>query len=631
MLVQPLADFTLASPGYSLNAGIRARELFSEGNEVDPLRLSDRNYFLRFFYVPLGLPTASVIIDRTTSVDDRKTLDTAENRYQFSLQHTVGDANGSYAFSRTVNEDHILERTRTQDSHLGNLGYAGRFFGDHLAVQTTASVNQTTTTEEFLTTGTAVVNRALARGLRADPDLTPTNSADACAPGFITCPVVTAPGLAAGGGNVPLLPFASVGFELTLREPIGEMEIAVAPEPPFTLPTNLGSFVTFRVFSTDDATLVNWTEILGVSLTYDPLRTRFTLTFPSTTARFFKAYVSRNDFGALVKATGVTTGTTINVTPGEERVSKNLAGSFTGGLIFTPVRWASASYNLTLSGNRQDPENITTWSGTHAGNVTVQVHRLLTVGGTVQYSFTSSDQPDFQPTTSTSYTLTLGSTPLPTLTTALTGARTENRIGGELENRTDAANLTVAAKVLPRLNADSTLGISRAEDFVAKQTTVFENFAVNLNAQVLPRVNSVFNYSVQRQEATPPIFGLDAVTVTHNIGGGTTYTLSRVVNFTTRFDYIITPTATAFSQSYKVDWVPTEKTSLFVSYRKTTQESTSTLGPTVSGGSDSIIANIRWTVSRYLDLSANASYTKAVTGDSIQTVQSYNLTAGFRF
>jgi hypothetical protein len=623
ILLQPLGDFTLATPLYSLNAGLRARELFTEGNTAEPAHLSDRNYFLRFFYTPANLPTASFIIDRTTSVDDHHTRDNNDTRYQFSLQHTISDFIGSYNFSRDVNEDHLVERTRTQDSHVGNLGYSSLWFGDHLAVQSNLTVNHTTTTDEFLTLGTQVVSRTLNRGLRADVDPTPQNSADV--------PVVTAPGLSAGGGNVPLPLFASVGFELTVRSAIGEMEITVAPEPPFVLPTNLGSVVAFRVFATDDATLVNWTEVTGVGQAYDPLQSKFTLTFPSTTARFFKAFVNANAFGALVKATGITTGTTINVTQGQQRVQTNLSGTYIGGVVFTPVRWASASYNITLSGSLQDPEHFTTWTVTHAGNVTLQVHRLLSVGSTVQYTSTTSDQPGFEPTTSTSYTLNLGSNPLPTLTTALTLARTENTLGGSLQNRTDAANLSVAAKVLPRLNADSTITFSHTDDLLTKQVIYAEGFTLNLNAQVLPRVNSLLNYSVLRQDTSPPTVGQPQISVTHTIGGGTTYTLSRVINVSTRFDYTVAPTSTAFAQTYKVDWIPTEKTSLAIGYRKTTQQSDTLGGGSISGGSDSLTGNVRWTVSRYLDLNANASYTRAVTGDSIQTVQSYNVSAGFRF
>ncbi len=634
-LVQPLADFSLASPGYSLNAGMRLREQFTESSTSqtsEDLQLSERNYFLRFFYAPQDLPSASFTVDRTTLVDDRNTQDTVTTRYQASTQYALKDVTGGYSFTRFVNEDNIDRRTRTQDAHLGNLGYSSVLFGEHLALQANATASHTTTTEEFFAPGTTVVTLALRRGLSAGPDASPENSS-ACNPPA-PCPadaVVTAPGLESGAGNVPLASMVAVGFELAAPAAVGRIEVSVAPapppSPPPTLPDNLGSFISFSVLFTDDPTLVTWTMLGGVSQTYDAAQSRFVLTFPATTARFFKVYVSTNSYLiSVVTATGITAGNTVDVEAGDTRVSRTLTGAFSGGVAFTPVKWLTASYNLSLSGNRQEPEEVASWSGSHAANVTVQAHRLLTMSGTYQYSFSGSDQPGFLPTTTTSYALALGSVPLPTLTTSLTLSRAENHIDEELQNRSNAASLTASAKVFPKLNADSTLTVTRAEDFTVGVETFGQGASINLNAQVLPRINTVFNYSVQRQETSPAPEGQDAVAVTHAIGGGTTYTLSRVVNFTTRFDYNVAPAGTAFSQSYKIDWIPTQKASLFVSYRKTTQSAES-----VESGSDSITANVRWNVSRYLDLSANASYARTDTGGIVVDVQSFNVSAGFRF
>ncbi len=628
-LVQPLADFTLASPGYSLNAGIRLREQFTESstNETSQnLQLTDRNYFLRFFYTPQDLPSASFTFDRTTSVDDLNTRDTVQTRYQASTQYALKDLSGSYAFTRLVDENNIDRRARTQDTHLGNLGYSSSLFGDRLNVQVNGSGSHTTTTDEFFAPGTTVVNLSLVRGLTAGVDLSPDTSPPCPA---APCPpeaVVTAPGLSTGAGSVALTQFVSVGFELTAPGSVSQIGITVAPVPPFTLPDNLGSFITFRAFFTNDTTLATWTEIAGVAQTYDPIQRSFSLTFSATTARFFKAYVSQNPFGSQVIATGITGGNTAGVDVGQEQVRKVLSGAFNGGLTFTPVRWLSASYNLSLNGSRQQPEDITNWSGTHAANLTLRPHRLLTASGTYQYTFNESDQPGFLPTTTTSYGLTFGSVPVPALTTALTFSRSEGRLDDDLQNRSDSASLTAFAKVFPTLTADSTLTVAKADDFVTGPTTLSQGAAFNFNAQVLPRINTVFNYSVNRQEASPAPVGQDAETITHAIGGGTTYTLSRVVNFTTRFDYNIAPTGTAFSQSYKLDWIPTQRVSMFVSYRRSTQETQD-----VEGSSDSITGNLRWSVSRYVDLSANASYTQTATGSTVLEVQSYSVNAGFRF
>lgn len=620
VLLQPALDVTLAAAPYSLNVGFRLREQFTEESGGDDVQLDERNAFLRFFYSPEQLPSVGLLLDRTTSTDDRSPAprDEDETRYQIVTQYSLGGLNLGYTFGRRVHEDHREQRTETQDTNTGTAGYSGRFFDDSLSVQGDLSVNQTTTVEEFLVPGTARLDRALARGLRADPDPTPTNSADV--------PVVSEPALVSGTANIPLVLLSAVGFGLAASEQVTEIVISLAPEPPFVLPANLTAFLTFRVFFTDDPTLVTWTEVAGVSESFDQVKSQLTLTFPAATARFFKAYVSRNDFGVLVKATGIAAPVTTAVTAGSERSRSTRAVTIGTGLAYTPVRWLTAAYNANLSTTSQEPESIESRSGTQAFSLTVRPHETVTTTGTMQYGFSESDQTGAQDTTQTSYSLSVGWVPLKTLSTALALARNEDRIDRELQNRSDAASVSAAAKVFPGLNLDSAYAISKAENFANAQEVFGQDLTFKMAAQVTPWASMVGNYGIQVRETTPPPEGAAATVVTHTVGGGTVYTLSRLVNFTTRFDFVSTPDGTSFSQQYKVDWVPTSKTSFFVSYFTTHAE----LGE-VSTTSDTINLNGRWSVNRALDLSANYSFSRSTTGDTVQEIQSFNVTASLRF
>jgi hypothetical protein len=620
VLLQPALDVTLAAAPYSLNVGLRLRDQFTEDSSGGAVTLSEQNTFLRFFYSPDQLPSIGVLMDRTTSTDDRSPApkDEEETRYQVVTQYSLGGLNLGYTFGRRVHEDRREERATTQDTSVGTVGYAGRFFDDRLSAQADLSLNQTTTVDEFFVAGTARLDRALARGLRADPDPTPTSSADV--------PLVNEPALVSGTANVPLVLLSSVGFGLAASEQVTELAIALAPEPPFTLPANLTAFLTFRVFFTDDPTLVTWTEVGGVSQAWDPVLSRFTLTVPATTARFFKAYVSRNDFGVLVKATGIAAPVTTAVTAGSER-SRSTSGVTIGtGLAYTPVKWLTAAYNANLSTTSQEPESIESRSGTQTFSLTVRPHEKVTTTGTLQYGFSESNQTGAQDTTQTSYSLSVGWVPLKTLSTTLAVARNEDRIARELQNRTDAASVGAASKVFPGLNLDSSYSISRAENFVSTQEVFAQDLAFKMTAQATPWASMVGNYGIQVRETTPPPAGAEPRTVTHTVGGGTVYTLSRLVNFTTRFDFVSTPDGTSFSQQYKMDWVPTSKTSFFVSYFTTNAQFED-----VETTSDTINLNGRWSVNRALDLSANYSFSRSTTGDTVQEIQSFNVTASLRF
>ncbi len=621
-LLQPSLDLTLASPGYSLNAGFRLRELLTEEGREQPVTLSERNWFARLQYSPEQLPSVALMLEKSTSKDDRipQTRDDEDTRYQLASQYSIGGAvNLAYNFGRQVHEDHLLERTQTQDTHTASAGFAQRLFGDTLSVQADVAVNSSKTVEEFFAPGTARVGRALARGLRADPDASPTNSADV--------PLVTESALLSGAANVPLTLLSAIGFGLAAPESVSEIEISLAAESPFVFPPNLTSSVTFRVFTTDDATLVTWTEVGAVAVAFDRLQNRLTLTFASTTARFFKAYVSRNDFGALVKATGIAAPTTTTVIAGSRLSRTSRGGTVSAGLSYTPIKMVTAAYNVSLSTSRQEPEAIETTSGSHSFGLTVRPHRLVSTTGTYQYSFSGSTQAGAEETTQTSYALSMGWTPLTTLSATATVARNESRIAGELQSRSDAASVGAAAKVLPGVSLDSTFALSKATTFVPDQQEVIgQDATFRMTAQILRWISTVGNYGIQIRETTPAPAGSEAVTVTHSLGGGTVYTLSRLVNFTTRFDYVVSADSSNLSQQYKVDWVPTSKTSFFLSYNTTQHRAGE-----VKGGSDTITVNGRWSVNRSVDLSADYSLTKSTTGKTSQEVQSMSASASLRF
>jgi len=615
LLLEPSFDVSLAAPGYSLTTGLRLRELVTDGNRIERVRLSDRHLFARLFLTQEGLPPLSILVDRTTSVDDRepRTRDSEETRYQVSTRYAFKGLNLSYTFSDQIGEDHVARRTRDQMNHLGSLGYAQTFFQERLTLLGNYSVNYTRTREAFFIPSLVARERGLKKGLKAGPDPTPENSADV--------PLTEEPALLAGTASVPLELFVSVGFELAIREPVGEIRIPLAPEPPFSLPGDLQVFLNFRVFSSDDPTLTFWTEVRGVSQRFDSLESRFSLIFPPTTARFFKVFVSRNDFGALVKATGVTALESEVVAAGTERVTSSLLHTLGAGLTFRPIRMATASFNLTLTDVTQEPDSRRTTSGVQTASLVVIPHRLLTTTLTYQHSFTDSNQPGVTDTTADTYSLTFSSSPLPTLTSAFSLALSENRSEGELQNRSGAASLNIAAKLYRNLNVNPTLSLSKTRDFTTGQESLGQTLALNLNAILTSRLSTILGYTFHGTRTEGP--GLNATTASHTGSAAFTYTLSRQLNVNSRFDLSNTAAGTSLSQDYRVDWVPTFKTSFFVNYRRTDQQVRG-----VTGGSDAIALNGRWNISRYLDLSANYTFFRGFTGD---TVHSFFGSLGFRF
>jgi len=382
----------------------------------------------------------------------------------------------------------------------------------------------------------------------------------------------------------------------------------------------------FRVYYSANQNPGPWTEVAVASQTWDPTLSRFTIIIPATSARYFKAWVSLNTFGALVKATGIASPVSATVTAGSERSRTTRGGTAGLGLTYTPVKWLTAGYNGTMSTSVQDPESFETTTGTHTVSLTLRPHRLVTTTGTAQYSFTESSQAGVLGTTQAIYSLVVGWIPLTTLNTTLALARTENRLGGALQDRVDTGNVTAAAKVFPGLNLDSSVALTKADLFTTNQHILGQDVTFKMLAQMTPWANVSGSYSLQIQETTPPTEGLDSTTVTHHVGGGTVYTLSRLVNFTTRFDFVSTQNGNSFAQQYKLDWVPTSKMSFYASYVTNTGQ--------LSGAkttSDAITMNGRWSVNQALDISTNYSFARSQTNSTVLDVQTFNVTASVRF
>jgi len=619
MQVEPIFDATLSSSAFSLNGGFRLRELLTDGNKQDRILLSERRWFTRFFLTPLDLPTFSFQVDGATQQNDVKSIDQSDIRYQISTNYDYGGATFSYLFSDRVNEDFVAGQTRDQKSNTGTLGYTGTSLWGWLDVLAGYSINYSTIHEEFSKSGVVEVDRQLSRGFKAAADLTPNDSTDV--------PLTVEPALINGSALIPLEINTSVGFEELLPlAPISQIRLNLTPQPPFTIPNDLQLFVNFRVFFTDDLTLNSWTEVPGaVTFIYDSLESRARLNFAATTARFFKVYVSRNDFGALIQVTRITALNLEFVDAGTKRdqntLANNVNGSFTVRPPMKPWTLSALSYDFSLSHLMQQPDAVRNISGTHTARIVAEPHRFLVSTFTYQHNFAESNQEGSKATTADLYSLVFSATPLPTLTSSLSIAHNDNRGDGKLETRSDSGSLNVSTRLYRNLNVDSTYSISRSEDFLTDQKTLSQGGTINANAILTQRLNATLGYSLRWSKTEQPEQQTEQLT--HTINSSYTYTVSRFLNFNTRYDFLKGNDVISFSQDYRVDWTPTPKLSAFFGYRRTQQESNGE-----KSGSDSINVNGRWNISRHLNLDANFVFFKDLNGN---TVHSFSARAQIRF
>jgi hypothetical protein len=190
-----------------------------------------------------------------------------------------------------------------------------------------------------------------------------------------------------------------------------------------------------------------------------------------------------------------------------------------------------------------------------------------------------------------------------------------------LERRSDAANLTASAELYRGLHVDSTLSFARSRDFVARSKSLSYGGRLNATATLTRRLSSTLGYAVQRAQTEAP--DVNTRTLAHVLSGSSTYTFSRLLNFTARFDFLKSGDVTDFSHRYQVDWIPTSKMSFFLTYRRSKQD--------VAGavtGSDSGTVSGRWNISRHLSLDGTYIVFRSFAGD---ISQAFSSSLQFRF
>jgi hypothetical protein len=640
--VEPGGDLTLAGSHYSLNVGGRIRETFTSGSQTEPLRLQEDNEFLRLFFTPEHLPAFHVQLERTADTDDRspRTVDQEATRAIFGANYTLAEkVNLAYTFTNETTDDTVAGRKQDQRTHVGTATYADSFFGDRLAVDGNYLISRLDTTERVTSTavGGAVVVPVVLSGasslLERDATVAAVNKIPPDPATYQTQTTSTSTALTF---SIPLI--VDSGGTLTLNQ-----SIAVGLTPGTSVTTvrltvsgragdtrDIGqqaAGVVLQVFTTTNP-LINqaaWTLVPSSATLPTTLNPFFEVSFAATSGNFIKIHIvgDNQQVGTVgpLTATQIAALTPIGGAGASPRVTTgNLLQSFGGGLTARPFEILTLNGNVTYTTNKQDPSGRQDNTGTYSFVAAATPHRLLTATGIYQASFATSNASQTPRTDTRNASLTLSSTPLSTLTTSLSGSRSENETDGVLQNRSDSIGFNTAMKPYRNLNVDFTTSLSQAKDFVVGTKFRQASVALNSNATLSPRLTGLFGYTFSVSDVTGG--ASPSSTTSHAASLSLTYTLSRFLNATGRWDLTNSAGITTVTQQYRLDVIPTLKTSVFLTYLRTDQ-----LGGATSGSQNNVTLTARWNISRYLDLNATGSFTRGFIGD---TVYSLFTTLSFR-
>ncbi len=578
--------------------------------------------------------SSAVALERTATGDNRtpRSLDRQEIRALFGATYTFAQKlDLAYTFTDQRGDDDVSGRSQEQRSHVGTASYTDTFFDNRLSVNGNYLISRLDTIERLAPTavssGTVVLPSVLSGAFsltETDPTVAASNKVPPVTYSTLTTSVTTTLSI-----SVPLIVNdggapnrnQSIAVGLTPGASITTIRLTVSPRAGDIRDIGLqAQGVTFQVFTGTGAqiNLTGWTNVpvLSVIPPSDP-NPFFELGFGATGGSFLKIQVAGDTQQTVLPPLTVTAiaafspagtaGTTGRLTTG------NLLQSWTGGITVQPLTVLTVNGNATYSTNEQEPSGRRDNTGTYSVTASGTPHRLLTATGVYQASFTTSNDAQTPRTDTRIASLTLSSTPLPTLTSSLSGSRSENESGGVTQNRTDAIGFNTALKPYRNLNVDVTATASRGQNFVDDTRTQAFSAALNANAILTPRLTGLFGYSFGTSQVTG---GTAPSSSTSNATfASLTYTVSRFLNANGRWDFSTSGGNYTITQQYRLDVIPTLKTSVFLTYLRTDQQSAGT-----SGSTNSVTLTTRWNISRYLDLNATGSFTRTITGDSVYAV-----------
>ena len=441
-----------------------------------------------------------------------------------------------------------LEQTR-QDLRFD----AGRrFFDDRLALSFDSRVSHLDRSEVSPPGAGLAEPVPVRQGLFA-VDTSPDSGSLEPAPGLIDADFAT-PAVAGGvigGANT----FRNFGLDLGLALPVTRLEV--------TVDSPTGAEVVWEVWRSPDNLL--WERVAGVVRELDPVLLRYTLRFPETTERFFKAV-------------NVTPNAAVGVDVTELRALRDVDSLAPGGeatlyradlvATYRPVERVTARVNAGASEDESLSGLVTRrrFEEVHAGaRLEVGLPHDLRLRAGYQYvDFENRVEPVLLRTEQV-YDAGLVWTPLPTLEAVLsTQVRDELEEARELRSL-QTTRLRVLAELLPDLRLTSELERSRVEDPLSGLDREGWAFRQLLDARPTDRWSVAGGWSLLRFEDSSGRVLLDRL----GLDLQTTWVATPYLTLIGAWDWSLddaTTERTFLRQSYTVAWSPGTKLTTTVTW-----------------------------------------------------------------
>ncbi len=549
-------------------------------------RLTTTNTNASFNLPQKRWPSLLLTYNRSTSQDHltphkKDTLSTdigATTTYTFKPFDT--DTTLSYTIKRSTSEDRVGQTKTEIPEHLATAAFSRSFWDKRVSADANIGYNRQELTYETLGAPKRFeVEITPEQGLYG-VDSTPSSGSLSSTPSLIDNNRFGSTGIDLNGDD------RNIGLKFTKAEKIHKLYLYISTSDP-----QIGVYnFNWEIYYSSDG--VSWTSLSG-SVSYESVNARFVFTFTETESRYFKVVNRSSPAGAQ----------TINVTEIEgigyltetptETVTNVITREF-GGLSIgvKPVERLRLAYNLNYDHSTQDlneTESTLISHNTSMDLIIIPKYLHLTAGAAL--STTSTDQRGLSTENETrSYSLTLSSTPLPTVRGNLSYGSSESLTNGATISTTDSVSANLSMTLYRGIDLGLGTSFSTSENPDTSTTTDTLTHSANLKLVPWKPLTIVTSGSISETTTKKP--GEEKTSTSQGLSTTLSYTPTR--NFYLSAVIVIEPST---SQSYSITWLPTSNIQVGMRYGLT--RDTTTMG-----------LDFNWTPVRRLVMTFNYSGTR---------------------
>lgn len=592
--------------------------------ETDPSesgRITTTNTSVAFRLPETRWPNVSISYNIATSEDHEspKMLDSVTSNISAGLGKSFyfldTDARAGYSFTQNMTEDKISQTTSENPSHsvngdlsrsfLENKLRASANLGYQIRESTTESTGAPSRFDVGISgnTGWAYFNPALPTSitLTSEPELI-----DNPPPAIDTTPVTFAS--ACGGGTTIDLNCANwnIGTGFLFSQSIHLIYVYITTTP--FEETNIASIYSFGwdVYTSSDN--ITWTLVASPAQTYNATLNRFELNFTETSALYFKVVNTAGNGATDINVTEIQAVGFLLSSPRQSVTQDSTSQSGGLSLSYRPTERLSLGFSLSYDKSEQsvqggtDSESISNSYGANANYVAIP--RYLNIFA--NFSATSSEYSSVTDTenTTSSYAVSLSSSPLDTVNLGLTFNHSESETDGERVSESESASFNSSIMVYRGVDLNFSTVMSSSESF--QSDTQSDSTSYNTNLRLVPWQSLSIILNNSRTSATTDAPSGKTSSETTATSVDFSFTPTRRLYLSGRFN--IEPTE---SQSYALTFSPTNKIYVSLNYYNDDSSGTVSMG-----------GNLNWQVLRRLSVGAVYNTTSAnnATNDKTETV-----------